>query len=251
MTVIAGLRKAAAIPARSRRVGRAGLALAIAFLSASPASAQLGASFGIESNYRHRGYSLSSGDPAASAQLTYDHPSGAYFALAGLARLDDDDPRFMGVLGNLGYARRLSRTVTIDVGILRSQIRRSRAYADPHHYTEIYAGAAVGRFVGRLYYSPDYRRGDVSTLYGELEAGFEPAENWRLSGHVGSLLYLTAARYGGKGSMHHDWRITAARQFGRFEIHSAVSGGGAGDTHYGYRVPNKKAALTAGASVSF
>jgi uncharacterized protein (TIGR02001 family) len=216
----------------------------------SPAQAQLGATLGIESDYRFRGYSLTAEDPAASAQVTYDHPSGLYFNLAALADLGDGDPRFMGVIGNLGYARRLSEHVTLDGGLLRSQIRRSEHYADPYHYTEIYAGASVGRFVGRVYYSPDYRSKGVHTLYGELEAGFEPAANWRLSGHVGSLLHLTAAPYREEGSSHQDWRITLARQFGRAEVHTSLSGGGPGEVYYGYR-QHEKTALTAGASISF
>jgi hypothetical protein len=89
----------------------------------------------------------------------------------------------------------------------------------------------------------------LPTLYGELEAGFEPADMWRLSGHVGVLTYLEGNYYYRGGRTHRDWQVSLARQFGRVEVHSALSGGGP-STYQGYRL-HKKVALTAGASVAF
>jgi uncharacterized protein (TIGR02001 family) len=240
----------AARPGTSRWASGAFLAICASLTFPTPALAQFGGTVGVDSDYRLRGYSLTGGDPALSVQATYDHPSGAYANLAGIADLGGSEVRFMGVLANVGYARRLSSHVTIDGGLLRSQIRASSRYRQSYHYTEIYAGAAVGRVVGRIYYSPDYRSHGVSTLYGELETGFEPARDWRVSGHVGSLLYLTDAPYREAGSTHQDWRISVARRLGRMEIHSAFSGGGPGVRYYGY-YRTEKAAFTVGASVSF
>lgn len=184
----------------------------------------------------------------ASAQLTYDHPSGLYFSLSGLTDLGNDG-RFLGAIGNAGYAKRVNERVTVDAGVLRSQVRSAERSELGFEYTEIYAGAYVGPVVGRVYYSPDYRTSGQSTLYGELEAGFEPRPNWRVSGHVGMLTYLNSTRYWRSGETHRDWRVTLARQFGSFEAHAAVSGGGPG-AYYGGRRRNK-AALTVGGSVSF
>jgi uncharacterized protein (TIGR02001 family) len=234
----------------SLRAGGAFAGLCFTCLFPSPAAAQWGGTFSLDSDYRLRGYSLTDGDPAASAQVTYDHPSGAYANLVALAKIGGDETRFMGVLANVGYARRVSSNVTIDAGLLRSEIRASDQYARPYRYTEIYAGATVGRVLGRIYYSPDYRSDGVSTLYGELETGFEPARDWRVSGHVGSLLYLTDATYREAGSTHQDWRISVSRQLGRVEIHSALSGGGPGARYYSYQ-RDEKPVLTAGASISF
>jgi uncharacterized protein (TIGR02001 family) len=215
---------------------------------ASPAHAQVAASLSVDSDYRLRGYSLSDEHPAASAQVSYDHHSGAYVNIAAIQELGHDF-RFLGVQGNVGYARRLGSDVTLDVGLLRSQIRATSPYEDPFKYTEVYAGLAAGRVLGRVYYSPDYRHHGVHTLYGELEAGFEPWTHWRLSGHVGSLLYLTAAPYRSKGSTHQDWKISVSRQLGKFEIHSALSGGGPGEVYYGYRT-HEKAKFTVGGTFS-
>jgi uncharacterized protein (TIGR02001 family) len=254
VTATAALRRPVGRHGTSRALGGASLALAISCIFPAPAFAQWGASLGIESDYRLRGYSLTNGDPAATGQLTWDDPSGLYANLAGVARLTDESPEFMGVIGNIGYARRLSPLVTLDGGVVRSQIRGAGYSARPYHYTEFYAGASVGRVVGRVYYSPDYRDHGVSTLYGELEAGFEPAPEWRVSGHVGLLAYLDNRPYEAAGSTHRDWRVSVSRQFGRVEIHTALSGGGPADryyyNHYYYSEHNKPA-LTVGASASF
>ena len=218
-------------------------------LFADPAAAQLGGNIAVDSDYRLRGYSLTDDQPAASAQLTYDHPSGFYIDLSALAELSQGDARFLGIIANAGYAKRVSPHLTIDAGVLRSQIRSAGRYSHPYEYTEIYAGAFVGAVTGRIYYSPDYRYYRQSTLYGELEAGFEPKTHWRVSGHLGMLVYLNSASIYGAGSAHKDWRVSITRQFGNFEFHTALSGGG--PTHYEGLWVHKRTALTAGASVSF
>ena len=216
-------------------------------LAAEPASAQLAASIGLDSDYRLRGYSLTNDHPALTAQLSYDDPSGFYLSASGLGDLGDSG-RFLGVVADAGYAKRIGH-VTVDAGVLRSQIGSAYRYGLGYKYTELYVGAYAGPVAGRLYYSPDYRTSGQSTLYGEVEAGFEPAKNWRLSGHVGLLTYLTTTRFWESGETHRDWRISLARQFGRFEVHTAFSGGGR-RTYYGGRLHNKPA-LTVGASASF
>ena len=222
-------------------------ALILAF-GAERASAQVAGSVGFDSDYRLRGYSLTNGHPALSAQISYDDPSGFYLSASGLGDLGDEG-RFLGVIADAGYAKRIGHHATLDAGVLRSQIRSAYPNGLGYKYTELYIGAYAGPIAGRLYYSPDYRTSGQSTLYGELEAGFEPARKWRLSGHVGLLTYLNSTRYWDAGERHYDWRISLARQFGRFEVHSALSGGGR-RTYYGGR-RHDKAALTIGGSASF
>jgi uncharacterized protein (TIGR02001 family) len=241
-------RKSGLIRGISRPLRHACFALIPIVFSAQAVDAQVTGSVGLDSDYRLRGYSLSDGHPVASAQLTYDHPSGLYFSLSGLTELSNDS-RFLGVIGNAGYAKRLNGHVTVDAGVLRSQIRSAYGSGLGFEYTEVYAGAYVGPVVGRVYYSPDYRTSGQSTLYGELEAGFEPRPNWRVSGHVGMLTYLNSTRYWDAGETRRDWRLSLARQLGRFEAHTSLSGSNPG-SYYGGRRHNK-AALTVGGSVSF
>lgn len=248
MIVRAGLSRGRGPSSVSRAASHALIALVGAFLVASPAAAQVTGSIGVDSDYRLRGYSLSDGHPVASAQITYDDPSGAYASVSGLTQIGGER-RFLGAIANAGYAKRLNRRVTLDVGVLRSQIRSAYSTGSGFEYTEVYAGAYVGPVTGRLYYSPDYRRANSSTLYGELEAGFEPAAKWRVSGHVGLLTYLSSTIFYRSGETHRDWRVSVGRQLGRAELHAALSGGGP-KTYYGYAL-HRKAVFTVGGSVGF
>lgn len=224
------------------------LAPAFLLFVPAPASAQFAGSLGLDSDYRLRGYSLTDNDPALSAQVTYDHSSGLYFSFSALAELGQPT-RLLGVIGNAGYAKRLSQHVTVEGGVIRSQIRSASQYDAGYKYTEVYAGAFVGPVSGRIYYSPDYRFGGQSTLYGELETGFEPSPDWRLSGHVGMLTYLNSSYFYQSGETQRDWRLGLAREFGRLEIHAALSGGAPSEYH-GLRV-HRKVAFTVGSSLSF
>ena len=226
---------------------RVAAVLGCEFLSTGPAAAQLVGSIGLDSDYRSRGYSLTNGHPAFSAQFTYDHSSGAYVSLSALTQIGGQN-RFLGGIANVGYAKRLNRRVTLDVGVLRSQIRSAYDRSNGYEYTEFYTGASVKGVTGRIYYSPDYR-GYGSTVYGELEAGFEPVARWRLNGHVGLLTYLSTTRIYRAGETHHDWQISVGRQVGRAEVHAALSGGGP-RTYYGYGL-HKKAVFSVGASYGF
>ena len=216
-------------------------------LAPAPAAAQFAASAGLDSDYRLRGYSLTNGDPALTAQLSYDDRSGLYLNAAGLGDLGDSG-RFLGVIADAGYARRIGHNVTVDAGVLRSQIRSAYQGGLAYKYTEVYLGAYDGPIAGRIYYSPDYRTSGQSTLYAEVEAGYEPAKNWRLSGHVGLLTYLNTTSYSESGKTQRDWRINLARQFGSLELHAALSGIGP-RTYHGDRL-HYSTALTIGASAS-
>lgn len=235
---------------RGRTLAAAGI-FVLSGIAASPASAQVSGSVDIESDYRLRGYSLSAGRPVATAQIGYDDDSGFYLDLSATGELGRDDPLFLGVQGNIGYARKLSQRLSIDAGVLRSQYRTPNAGGRANKYTELYLGLTADPVVARIYYSPDYFRRGVSTLYGEVEGTIRPARNWRLNGHVGSLIYVTTpTSYPFRRDTKYDWRLGLARQFGQFELHTALSGGGPGKEYYAGRA-RSKTALTAGASWSF
>lgn len=218
---------------------------------ASPACGQVSGSVDVESDYRLRGYSLSAGQPVATAQIGYDDASGVYLNLSATGEIGRDDPLFLGVQGNIGYARRLNPTLSIDGGITRSQYRSPDRASRPHNYTEIYLGLASGPFAARVYYSPDYDQSDLSALYAEVEATFRPATNWRVNGHLGSQVRLsTRAQYLAGRAAHYDWRLSVARELGSFDLHAALSGGGPGKDYYSGSF-HRKVALTAGAAWNF
>jgi uncharacterized protein (TIGR02001 family) len=248
VTVRAAFARAPGAARGSCALPRALVGLNLALLAFTPAAAQVAGSIALDSDYRLRGYSLTDDRPAFSAQLSYDDPSGIYLSLTGLTELGSPR-RFLGGIGNIGYAKRLNSNVTLEAGVVRSQIRAAVPEALGFKYTEIYAGAYVGIVSGRIYYSPDWRTGHQQTLYGEIEAGFEPLANWRLSGHLGLLTHLDSSPYYRAGETQGDWRIAAARQLGRFELHAAISQGGP-ERRYGYLM-HRKVALTVGGSVTF
>lgn len=225
-------------------IAAAGAALC---LSAAPAPAQVSGSIGVDTDYRYRGYSLSAGQPAATLQLGYDDESGAYANLSATVAIDDD-PRFVGMQGNIGYARRIGRKLTVDGGVVRTQYRATYPGGRARNYTEIYGGFSLDPVSVRLSWSPDYRPGR-DALYGEVEASFTPAPRWRIDLHAGALQEVG----GGAGyspMLRYDWRVGVARRLGAFDVHAALSGGGPGQDYYAGRV-HDRTALTAGASWSF
>lgn len=195
-----------------------------------------------ESDYRFRGASLTAERPVAGALISYDDPSGLYLNASTTGVYRRDGPDLFNVFGNVGYARRLSSSVSIDGGLVHSRYRWPTGLKG--HRNEAYVGLHVKDFAARISYSPHYFQDDVSMLYAEGEAGFRPAPNWRLTAHVGALAFIDQPS-GPNSQVRYDWRVGVSRQWGSFEVHSALSGGGPDRGMHG------ATAFTAGASVSF
>lgn len=216
---------------------------------ATPAAAQVAASVSVESDYRFRGYSLSKGDPAVTFALGYDHASGAYANGAATVGVDGSDPALIAYQVNAGYAAQVSRSISVDGGVVRSWYTRDSSIGRDTHYTEVYFGVAGRGLSSRVYFSPDYLRPGVETLYAEIEGALNLAPRWRLSGHVGMLTHLDERpRYVPRD--HYDWRVTLGRELGRLDLHASLSGGGPGRDYYSGR-RHDATALTIGASLPF
>lgn len=186
-----------------------------------------------------------------TGQLSYDDKSGLYLDGYVMGEFAREDVRFLGWDANIGYARRLSRHVSADVGVIRRQYQAGYDGGHSNHYTEIYTGVTIRPLSMRLYYSPDYLERNVSTLYGEVEGTLTPSRNWRVNAHVGALAYLdTPPSYFSSGAVHYDWRLGVSRLLGNFDIHAALSGGGPGKQYY-YGRERDRTAVTVGASWNF
>ena len=197
-----------------------------------------------------RGYSLSEGRPTATAQVAFDDPSGLYLGASATGVAGRDDASLLGVQGNAGYARRLSPTVSVDVGVHRAEYKTGY-YGQWARYTEGYVGVTVHQVTARVFYSPHYFQEGVATVYGEVDVAVQPSPNWRLNAHVGALNYVRLPPYYyGNRDEQLDWRLAASRQLGRFEIHAALSGGGPGKEYYAGK-ERDRTVLTAGASINF
>jgi uncharacterized protein (TIGR02001 family) len=175
------------------------------------------------SDYRVRGYSMSDGNPAASIALSYDHPSGFYAGGAVVGSFHDDDPGIAGLQGALGYALRVSPSVSLDGGVSRSYFTHAYGTAYDLEYTELYVGVAVPHLTARLNYSPDYSTLASSTLYAEVETGFEPATDWSITAHAGLFSYL-GANIAYLSNERYDWKIGASRRLGATSVALDASG---------------------------
>lgn len=214
--------------------------------TAGAAGAQVAGAVNLQSDYRLRGYSMSGGEPVATLNLSYDHLSGGY--LNGVViggRGDHDNPAVIGVIENIGYARRLSSRASIDAGVVRSDYFQPNTDAA---YTEAYVGLTTSGLSARLSYSPDYFSHGVSVLYGEIDGGLETSAQIRVNAHVGYLNCLDAPQ--GLCSNQYDWRLGASRQFGRLDLNASLSGAEAKSSLL-YRRPSQGPALVVGASWAF
>lgn len=216
---------------------------------AVPAQAQISGTFGINSDFRFRGRTLSAGRPVVTADVGYDDRSGLYLGAATTAVITGDDPGILNVQGNIGYATRLNRTLTLDLGVVRTQYT-ARLRTRPAHYTEIYSGLSAYGFSARAYYSPDYLTPGTSAVYGEIDYSVEPFANWQVSAHAGKLSFLANRPPLLSRSGYYDWRVGVSRQLGRLSAQAALSGGGPGPEYYG-GTPHDRTTLVGGISFAF
>lgn len=222
-------------------------------MAAAPASAQVSASASLVSQYRLRGFSMSDRRPALSLNLAYDHSSGAY--LGGAAVAADtriDGTRALGFMGYAGYVRRVRGETAIDVGVSRVDIDRyNDGRIQPFRYTEAYVGVTGGPVSLHAYYSPNYLRRGLHTVYLDLSGAIRPAEKWRAFAHGG--LYVATNRQA-KALFDSRWdtRIGVSRELGPAEVQLAwVYSGPAQTARPGQPPPPPRSALILGASYFF
>lgn len=186
---------------------------------AGPAHAQFNGSIGLQSDYRFRGISLSSGRPVGSASLAYDHSSG-FYAGAQVIGENRDGPALLGHIEYLGFATPKTAGPSFDFGVNNESLSQ---YADrryPLNYTEVYAGLIGDHLSAHFHYSPNYFRPGVNSGYVDIDGVLRPADKWRLFGHLGTTFPIG----GPEGRrQRYDLRAGVARQFRNFEVQAAVT----------------------------
>ncbi len=179
----------------------------------------------MQNDYRLRGYSISNDHAVGIVDVAYDHGSGFYAngSMVAGQRGAGDDLTVVGLIGNVGYARRLNERLTLDTGVVHTSRLAHYSAGTTGRYTEGYVGLNAGNLSARISYSPDYLRDGVKTLYGEVNGGFDLTEKLRLDAHVG---YLNCVDYPEPRRCWNriDYRLGVSRQFERFELHVSVSG---------------------------
>jgi uncharacterized protein (TIGR02001 family) len=148
---------------------------------------------------------------------------------------------------NAGYAKRLGRVLTVDLGAVHSSYSRYSKAVAGGSYTEVYAGLTRKSLTARLHLSPHYFHTGTWTLYGEVDHSLDLARNLSLSSHVG---LLAPVRSGAASNLHTqvDWRVGLDRQAGRFALHLAATGAG-GVRRYADDRSRRHAAFVIGASL--
>jgi uncharacterized protein (TIGR02001 family) len=198
----------------------AAAALVFAFpCLAAPARAQVAISASADSDYRLRGVSISDGRPTVSATVAYDHSSGAYGGLTVVAvATRHSGVQALGYDAYAGYAHRVSPDLSLEIGIVNSDVAVYLDHRYSANYTEIYAGLAHGNISAHIYFSPHYIIGGASTVYAELDGAFRPIDRWRVFGHAGILTILGAPDQSTMGRERFDVRAGIAREFKHCEL---------------------------------
>jgi uncharacterized protein (TIGR02001 family) len=233
-----------------RRTRRAALALGLFWLVSTPARAQISGSLTVTSDERWRGRSLSAGQPAATAALSYDDRSGFYVDAAATGALIDDGVRLIGGAADAGYAWRLPSDVSLDIGITHRQFTRYFSGGRSTGYSEVYAGVNGRSLSASVRYSPNYFRRGASMIYGSVDGVLRPAPRWRVIGHVGAITYLNGPAVPRLRSTQYDYSLGVARQQGRVELRLAWTGGGPYRDYYDGGGHSKKA-LVLSAAIGF
>lgn len=193
----------------------AGLVLSLA----TAAQAQISAAVGVQSDYRFRGISLTNRQPVVTLDLAYDHPSGFYAGGSAIG-LNADGFKALGFIEYAGYARPVGRDLSLDLGVNNQNLRQYAGKFYPVNYSEFYAGLIGRHLSAHVYYSPNYLKPGINTLYADIDGAIKPAENWRLFAHAG-----TTAPVGGPPGRHqrYDFRAGVSRQFGGLELQASVT----------------------------
>jgi uncharacterized protein (TIGR02001 family) len=192
----------------------------------SPARAQVGATVTITTDERFRGRSVSRGDPAIVFNLSYDHPSGVYANAAATASIVESEPKVINFQANIGFLHRTTGGTGLDLGIVQSNYSKYASGERSANYTEIYAGFLTRQLAFHVHYSPHYFQPGAQTVYLTVDGVVEPARDWHLTAHAGSLVRVDGATLPNSARVGYDWRIGAARSVGPIELQLALSDGG-------------------------
>jgi uncharacterized protein (TIGR02001 family) len=201
---------------------------------APQAQAQVSANVSLATSNVFRGESTSGDDPAASLEVSYDHPSGLFVGASVAAAFGEHDPHFNGSTQYAGYALRRGET-SLEIGVIHRDYDSSSLFDDAYspHYFEGFVGVTRRSVRLRLYVSPDYLRDGRTTYYGELNGRLLKLGKWSINGHSG--LSVIPPELGETGTRYyHDLSLQANRSYGKFAL-----GIGVAETNYPVFAPDE------------
>lgn len=225
----------------------AGFALPFASALSSPAYAQFAGSIGLSSNEMFRGETISANDPALSLSLSLDDESGLFAGVSASVAAGNSDPRMTNASQYAGYAKRFGET-SVEAGIIRRTYERVVDIEYRKDFAEIYAGVTHRSLKARFYVSPNYRRDNRASYYGEINVRLIGFDQWSLDGHAGLSVQPGHQGSGTNPKMQtfRDWRLQISRPVGKLFL-----SGGVAATNYPVYSPSGKARIFASASYAF
>ncbi len=194
--------------------------LAAALLAGSQAAlAEISGNVTLTTDYRFRGYSQTTSDPAVQGGFDYSHESGFYAGIWG------SNVEFAGSL-ELDYYAGFSGDITdglgFDVGIIYYDYPGGDLGGVDPEFTEFYGGLSgdVGpvSLSGTISYSDDYFGESGNSFYYDLGASFGLPQDFTLSAHYG---YQTiddgeitkAGFFSSNEDSYSDWSIGVSRSY--------------------------------------
>jgi uncharacterized protein (TIGR02001 family) len=225
----------------------------IAFLAllavASAAQAQVSASFGVASDYRVRGISVSGARPVASFNLDYDHSSGFYFGGSAIAeQTAGGGVKTLGHVEYLGLATHSDAGLSWDLGVKNQSTTLYGARQHELQYADIYAGVFRDDVSLHVHYYPDHMSGSGSLVYVDLNGVARRGEDWRLTGHLGVTTPIDGPGGRTGGRERYDLRLGVAREFRHCEL---TLGWTLAFPRLRPQFPQDSSALVAGATLFF
>ena len=194
---------------------------------------EFSANVALSTDYRFRGISQTTEDPALSGGFDYSYTPFGFYAGVWASNLDFAEPTFdtgSGAVNDTadleidfygGFAGEFPMGVGWDIGGLYYAYPGSDTgtYANDYDYFEVYGSLSYdfGSFNvgGGLNYSPDYfaESGDATYLRGDVGIPL-PVADLSLSGHVGHQWIDDNATFGTPDYL--DWHVGISKEIGAF-----------------------------------
>jgi uncharacterized protein (TIGR02001 family) len=238
-----------------------------AFAQAKPPEPDytLAYNIGATTDYRFRGISQTSFDPAIQGGVDFTHKSGFYLGtwVSNIKWIKDYVGASKGsVEWDLygGYKGEITKDLTFDVGLIRYEYPRNTASSVPGfvnaNTTEVYGALTYGIFTAKYSSATSNfiaNPNSDGSGYLDLSANFDLGGGFTLTPHVGhQTVRNTAVKNQGNYS---DYSLTLAKDFGNgFAVTVAAIGSNASKIFYNNPPDGKnlgKSTLVVGAKYSF
>jgi hypothetical protein len=215
-----------------RRYGAGAIALAwlAPFVAAAAfstaAQAQLSLSASVTSDYRYRGASLGSDQPALSVSAAYDAPmvgglDGYFAGAATVGRFPGAGLQLFANTEAIGVAGAAWPSASWDVGLSNTVLSYDFGPITRVYDPELYTGVRIHFISVYVRYSPHYFREGVGALYAEIDGSVPLDSRWRLLAHAGVLTPIAMGAANASMNEEYDGSLGVSTLFRRVQLSAA------------------------------